>query len=146
MDRRCCWYAQVTCSLRQLHGGPESRTKRSAGYKRHITAEAAAGSSLHDLRVGQGRFTRGCGYPLFHVCLSAAGLPEQTLLPLKLQLVQACEHGWVHWRVAQLPANAGTRSSGVASSCQQTDTRYGGKWRPCYYVNRLRKFVLELLV
>ena len=29
-----------------------SPTKRSAGYKRHITAEAAAGSSPHGLRVG----------------------------------------------------------------------------------------------
>ena len=61
----------------------------------------------------------------FFVRLSAAGLPEHSLLPLKFQLVQTVEHGWVHWRIAQLPGNAGTRSSGVASSCQQTDTPYG---------------------
>ena len=80
----------------QRSSGPQTHTNRSPGYKRHITAEAAAGSSVHDLRVGQGRFTRGCGYPLFHVCLSAAGLPEQSLLPLKLQLVVAGQYGWVH--------------------------------------------------
>ena len=68
---------------------------------------------------------RGRQHPFFFVRLSAAGLPEQSLLPFLLQLVQADEYGWVQWRVAQLPANTGTRSSGVAISCQQTDTRYG---------------------
>ena len=76
--------------------GAQTHTKSSTGYKRHIAAVAAAGSSLHDLRVGHERFTKGCCNALFHVCLSAAGLPEQSLLPLKLQLTQTGENGWVH--------------------------------------------------
>ncbi len=30
--------------------------------------------------------------------MSAAGLPEQSLLPFLLQLIQTGEHGWVHWK------------------------------------------------
>ena len=44
------------------------------------------------LREGEGVFNT----PSFFVCLSAAGLHQQTLQPFLLQLVQVCEHGWVH--------------------------------------------------
>jgi len=44
------------------------------------------------LREGEGVFNTSS----FFVCLSAGGLPQQTLLPFLLQLVQAGEHGWVH--------------------------------------------------
>ena len=64
--------------------------------------EAAAGSSPHDLWVGfEGDEGGVANTPLFFVCLTAAGLHQQTLLPFLLQLVQAGEHGWVHWKVAQ---------------------------------------------
>jgi len=96
MDWSGCWYAHLTSRLKPSCGGPQTHTKRSAGYKRHITAGMAAGSFAHDLRVGQGRNRGGVEPVSFFVCLTAAGLLQQTLLPFLLQLVQAGEHGWVH--------------------------------------------------
>ena len=86
----------LTSCLKPSCGGPQAHTKRSAGYKRHITAGMAAGSFAYDLRVGQGRNRGGVEPVSFFVRLTAAGLLQQTLLPFLLQLVQAGEHGWVH--------------------------------------------------
>jgi len=97
MDWSGCWYAHLTSCLKLAYGCSHAHTKRSPGYKRHINAEAAAGSSPHDLRVGIKGDEGGVGStPLFHVCLAAAGLHQPTLLPFLLKLVQAGEHGWVH--------------------------------------------------
>ena len=102
MDWNRCWYAHLSSCLKQSCGGPQSHTERSPGYKQHITAEAAAGSSVHGRLVGIEGDRRGGLAPVsFLVCLTAAGLHQQTLLPFLLQLVKAGEHGWVHSKVAQ---------------------------------------------
>ena len=50
---------------------------------------------------GSREMRRGGQHPFFFVCLTAAGLHQQTLLPFLLQLVHAGEHAWLHWKVAQ---------------------------------------------
>ena len=53
----------LAAELEAVLGGLQSHIKRSAGYKRHITAEAADASFVHDLGSDFGR-VKGSSTPL----------------------------------------------------------------------------------
>ena len=88
--------------------GPQPHTKRSVGTNGTSPLRQLPDHSFTAL----GRSSEGEGVfntPSFFVRLTAAGLHQQTLLPFLLQLIQAVAHCVLHWKVAQLPANAFTR-------------------------------------